>query len=268
MTPTPRATLPVAGTIATAWRLVITRPGYALRTGWIPALALFGVRAAFGGAGGVGSGPGMAFWAMVAWIVNFVLLVLALVAWQRCALPGARRRRGASALRLGRAEVLAALHFPLVLFLFIPLLVPELSENVMALSRRGAMNRDIFLPIAGLLVLIFPGGLFLTRASLMLVAIAEAGQHAISLLDTANRVWRLGGGSSIRLFLVLYLSVLPVIAALGILPEFLPDIAQAAGHAILVTLYVLVAGGALSRAYAALGGTAAPPQRKARRGAG
>lgn len=267
MTATTRATLPIAGTVATAWRLVVTRPLYALRTGWIPALALFGISVAFNGTGDVGTEPGMAFWAMVAAIINFALLVLALVTWQRSALPGAKRRRGAVTLRLGRAEVMSMLHFPLVGFLFIPLLLPELSENVMALSRRGAMNSDILLPIAGVVLLIFPGGLLLTRAALMLVAIAEAGRHAISLLDTANRVWRLGSGSSIRLFLVLYLCVLPVIAGVAVLPESLPHLAQAALRAVLVTLYALVAGGALSRAYAALGGTG-PVQHKPRRGAG
>ncbi len=267
-TTTPRATLPIAATVVRAWRLIFTRPGYALRTGWIPALALFGIGVAFGSAGPVGPDPGTAFWAMIAAIVNFALLVLALVAWQRSALPGAKRRRGSSALRLGRAEVLAMLHFPLVLFLLIPLLLPELAENLMALSWRGAMSRDILLPVAGVAVLVFPGGLVLTRAALMLVAIAEAGSNPIGLVDTANRVWRLGGGGSLRLFVVLYLSVLPVVAALAALPDALPAPAEAGLHAVLVTLYVLVAGGALSRAYAALGGSGPAAQRRGHRVAG
>ncbi len=265
---TTNPTLPVARTVATAWRLVAARPRYTLRTGWIPALAIFGVGAAFGDARAGGLDPGEAFWAMVAAILNFALLVLALVAWQRSALPGAKLRKGTSALRLGRAEVLAMLHFPLVGFLFIPLLLPELAENLLALSRQGAVDRDVLLPVAGVAVLVFPGGLLLTRASLVLVAIAEAGPHAIRLLDTANRVWRLGSGRSIRLFLVLYLSVLPVIAAMAVLPDTLPALAQGALHAVLVTLYVLVAGGALARAYAALGGVLGPAaQHKTRRGA-
>lgn len=266
MTETPRSTLPVAGTIAKAWRLVFVRPGYALRTGWLPALAVFGAGAAFGGKSGVGPEPGTAFWAMIAAIVNVALLVLALVAWQRSALPGARLRRGTSTLRLGRAEVMSMLHFPLVVVLLVPLLLPALAENLRALSWRGAMNRDILLPVAGIAVLIFPGGLLLTRAALMLVAIAEAGRNAISLLDTANRVWRLGGGRSIRLFLVLYLSVLPVVVALAALPDSLPPLALAALRSVLVTVYVFVAGGALSLAYAALGGAGGPTLRKARRG--
>ena len=261
-------TLPVARTVARAWRLVAMRPRYALRTGWIPALAVFGASAGFGAAKAGGLDPGAAFWVMVAAILNFGLLVLALVAWQRGALPRARLRKGTSALRLGRAEVLAMLHFPLVLFLFIPLLLPELGENLAALPRQGAVGRAVLLPVAGVAVLVFPGGLLLTRAALMLVAIAEAGRHAVSLLDAANRVWRLASGNSIRLFLVLYLSVIPVIAALALLPDALPPLAQSGLHAVLVMLYVLVAGGALSSAYAALGGVLGPAaQHKTRRGA-
>ena len=258
-------TLPVARTIARAWRLVAMRPRYALRTAWIPALAVFAAYAGFGQANVGGLDPGAAFWAMIAAILNFGLLVLALVAWQRSALPRAKLRKGTSALRLGRAEVLAMLHFPLVGFLIIPLLLPELAENLVALSRQGVVGRDVLLPVAGVAVLVFPGGLLLTRAALMLVAIAEAGRHPISLLDTANRVWRLASGNSIRLFLVLYLSVLPVIAAIALLPETLPSLAQSALRAILVTIYVLVAAGALARAYAALGGVLGPAaQHKAR----
>lgn len=265
---TTNPTLPVAGTVAKAWRLVVARPRYALRTGWIPVIAMFGVGAVFGGANAGGPDPGTAFWAMVAAILNFALLVLALVAWQRGALPGAKLRKGTSTLRLGRAEVLAMLHFPLVGFLLVPLMLPELAGNLLALSRQGAVGSDVLLPVAGVVVLVFPGGLLLTRAALVLVAFAEAGQHAIGLLDTANRVWRIGGGSSIRLFLVLYLSVLPVIAAMALLPDTLPALAQGALRAILVTLYVLVAGGALSRAYAALGGAGGPAaQRKTPHGA-
>jgi len=266
MTMTP--TLPVAKTVARAWRLVAARPRYTLRTGWIPALAVFGAGAVIGDANAGGPDPGEAFWVMVAVILNFVLLVFALVAWQRSALPGAKLRKGTSSLRLGRAEVLAMLHFPLVVFLIIPLLLPVLAENLLALSRQGAMGGDVLLPVTGVVVLVFPGGLLLTRAALVLVAIAEAGGHAIALLDTANRVWRLGSGSSIRLFLVLYLSVLPVITAMALLPDTLPALLQGGLRAILVTLYVLVAGGALARAYAALGGVLGPAaQHKTRRGA-
>jgi len=159
------------------------------------------------------------------------------------------------------------LHFPLVGFLLIPLLLPALAQNLAAISWRGAMNRDILLPVAGIAVLVFPGGLLFTRAALMLVAFAEAGSKAISLVGTANRVWRLGGGRSIRLFLVLYLSVLPVVVAWAVLPDSLPYLAVAALHAVLLALYVFVAGGALARAYAALGGAGGPAQRTPRRGA-
>jgi len=266
MTTTASPKLSIAATFASAWRLVVVRPGYALRVAWLPALALFGVSVAFGGTKGAVPEPGTAFWAMVAAIVNFALLVLALVAWQRSALPGAKLRRGSSALRLDRAEVLATLHFPLVGFLFVPLLLPELVANLRAVSWQGPVDRAIVLPAAGVLLLVFPGGLLLTRAALFLVAIAEAGGRTISLLNTANRVWRTGGGNSIRLFLSLYLSVLPVVVALALLPDALPELAFEALRSILVTVYVLVAGGALSRAYAALGGARGAPQRTPHRG--
>jgi hypothetical protein len=266
MTTTP--TLPVAGTVVQAWKLVLVRPRYAIRTGWIPALAIFGIGAAFGGVNAGGTDPGEAFWEMIAAIANFALLALALVAWQRSALPHAKLRKGSSALRLGRAEVLAMLHFPLIGVLFIPLLLPALAEILLPMVQRGGVGGDAVLPLAVVVVLIFPGGLLLTRATLILVAIAEAGQHAIPLMDTANRVWRLGGGSSIRLLLVLYLSAIPVVAAMMVVPDTLPDLARAAVSGILLTLYVLIAGGALSLAYAALGGAQVPAAlRKARRGA-
>ncbi len=266
MTTTP--TLPVIGTVVQAWKLVLARPRYAIRTGWIPALAIFGIGAAFGGVNGGSPDPGEAFWEMIAAIANFALLALALVAWQRSALPHAKLRKGTSALRLGRAEVLAMLHFPLVGILFIPVLLPALSEILLPLLRQGGTGRDAVLPLAAFVVLVFPGGLLLTRATLILVAIAEAGQHAVPLMQTANRVWRLGGGSSIRLLLVLYLSVIPVVAAMFVVPDTLPDLALAAMSGVLLTLYVLVAGGALSLAYAALGGAQVPAAlRKARRGA-
>lgn len=251
--------LPVAGTVASAWRQLALRPRYVLRTGWIPALAVFGVRLGLGDGNAVGTDPGTAFLQMVAGILNFALLVLALVAWQRSALPRAKLRKGASALRLGRPELLAMVHFPLVGCLFVPLLLPALAENVVAVWRQGAVDQDVVLSAAAMLVLVFPGGLLLTRAALFLVALAEAGSRAVGLIATANRVWRLGAGRSIRLLLVLYLAVLPVIVAVAVLPDTLPVPAQAALRAVLLTLYVLVAGGALSRAYAALGGAAGRP---------
>jgi hypothetical protein len=53
-----------------------------------------------------------------------------------------------------------------------------------------------------------------------------------------------------------------------VVPETLPDLARAAVCGILLTLYELITGGALSLAYAALGGAQVPAAlRKARRGA-
>ena len=261
--------LPVLPTIAAAWRLIATRPLYVLRTGWVPVLVVFGVGAAFSGDTSVGGpAPVEAFWAMASAVLNFALLVLVLVAWQRSALPGAKLRKGSSALRLGRAELLAMAHFPLVGFFFVPLLLPEIVESLLAIPNLARAGSGILLPVAGVAVLVFPGGLLLTRSALFLVAIAEAGRHPIALGDTANRVWGLGGGNSIRLFLVLYLAVLPVIAVMAALPDSLHVLLQAALRGVLLTLYVMVAGGALAGAYAALGGTLGPAaQRKLRRGA-
>ena len=250
--------LPVLATVVAAWRLIVTRPRYALRVGWLPALVVFGVAAAFGGdANAGGPNPGEAFWAMIAALLNFALLVLALVAWQRSALPGAKLRKGASALRLGRAELLAALHFPLVGVLFVPILLPGLVQGLSGFSSLDDLTRNIPLSAVLTALLVFPGGLLLTRAALVLVAIAEAGDRPIPLVETGNRVWRIGGGASIRLFLVFYLAVLPVVAVMAVLPDTLPGVAQAALRGVLLTLYVLAGGGVLSVAYAALGGMSA-----------
>lgn len=259
--------LPVLATVAIAWRLVVARPKYVLRTGWVPVLVVGGGAAVGGVAESAGPIPGEAFWAMIAAVLNFALFVLALVAWQRSALPGAKLRKGSSTLRLGRAELLTMAHFPLIGFFFVPLLLPGLVENLLDQPDLAAAGGDVLIPAALVVILVFPGGLLLTRAALILVAIAEAGRHPISLIETGNRVWGLGSGNSVRLFLVLYLSVAPLIAAMELLPDALPAPVQSALRGVFLTLYVLIAGGALAGAYAALGGKLGPAaQRKQRRG--
>lgn len=246
--------LPVFSTVVAAWRLVLTRPNFALRTGWLPALVIFGVAAAFGSSDQPGGArPGEAFWNMITAIMNYVLLVLALVTWQRGSLPGAKLRKGFSSLRLGRAEVLAAAHVPLVGALFIPILLTGLIQHAMAFPSVEDFIERVPLSAALTALLIFPGGLVLTRAALMLVAIAEAGDRAAPLGDMANQAWSRGAGASFRLFFLLYLAVLPVVVGMAALPADLPVIAAAAVRGALLTLHVLIAGGILSLAYAALG---------------
>lgn len=246
--------LSVFFTAIAAWRLVVARPGFALRTGWLPALVIFGVAAAFGsGDQPSGPQPGQAFWVMITAIMNFILLVLALVTWQRGSLPGAKLRKGFSSLRLGRAEVLTAAHFPLVGALFVPILLSGLIRHVMSFPSFDALVDRA--PLSAILtaLLIFPGGLILTRAALVLVALAEAGERAVPIGETANRVWRAGAGASFRLFVTFYLAVLPVVIVMALLPESLPGIVSAALRGVLLTLHILVAGGVLSLSYAALG---------------
>ena len=241
--------LPVLPAVLAAWRQFAVRPGYMLRVGWIPALLIFSV----GALSQTAMGPALAgFWRVVLALLNFAVLVQVLVAWQRYALPESHRRKGATGLRAGRAEFFSLLHFPLVGVLFVPLLIPNLIENMVAAQGMPGGVGDIVIGLVGLVLLVFPGGLFLLRATLMLTAIAGAGNARISMIATANRVWSLGAGNSIRLLLIFYLTVLPVALALALLPDDMPALAQAGASGVLLTLYVMLCGGAMAGAYGRL----------------
>lgn len=242
--------LPVWPTVLGAWRQFAARPGYALRVAWIPVLLILAV--------GVfsqvspGGPPVASFWKVVFSILNFAVLVQALVAWQRYALPESHPRKGITGLRGGRAELFSLLHFPLVGILFVPMLVPTLIESLTALDDIEGGPGNLAIGLAGFALLVFPGGLLLMRAALMLTAIAAAGKTPISLPATANRVWQMGAGNSMRLLLVFYLIVLPVALALTFLPGVLHPLAQPAAIGILVTVYVMLCGGALAGIYGRL----------------
>lgn len=245
-----RNSLPVLPTVTTIWRQFAARPDYALRVAWIPALLIFSVGALSQAA--VNGPPVTDFWMVVLALLNFAVLVQVLVAWQRYALPESHPRKGVTGLRAGRAEFFSLLHFPLVGVLFVPLLVPTLVESLTATQEVADGINNIAVGLTGLALLVFPGGLLLMRAALMLTAIATAGNAPISMLAAANRVWRLGAGSSIRLFLVFYLAILPAALALALLPETMPTLAAAAVRGVLLTLYVMLCGGALAGAYGRL----------------
>lgn len=244
-----RISLPVGATVLAAWRQFAARPDYVLRVAWIPALLIFTVGAI---SQAVADGPPVAdFWRVVLALLNFAVLVQALVAWQRYALPKSHPRKGLTGLRAGRAEFFSLLHFPLVGVLFVPLMVPTLIESLTATQEVGGADA-MATGLTGLALLVFPGGLLLMRAALMLTAIAGAGKSPISLIATANQVWRIGAGNSIRLLLAFYLTVLPVALALTLLPAGMPALAQAAASGVLLSLYVMLCGGALAGAYGQL----------------
>jgi len=253
--------LPVGATVLAAWRQFAARPDYVLRVGWIPALVVFAI-GAFSGASRTGPAMGN-FWIVIAALLNFAMMVQVLVAWQRYALPESHPRKGLSGLRAGRAEIFSLVHFPLVLILFVPLRIPTLIESVVATPSLATQTTNTMIGLVGLALLVFPGGLLLMRAALMLTAIAAAGNRRVALLATANRVWKLGAGNSIRLLLVFYLTTLPVAAVIILLPPDLPAVARAAAHGILLVLYVMLSGGALAGCYGRLAATAGGPRKGA-----
>lgn len=242
--------LPVGATVLNAWRQFAARPGYAMRVAWIPALSIFAVGAYSQAA--VGGLSVADFWKVIFALLNFALLVQALVAWQRYALPESHPRKGLTGLRAGRAEFFSLLHFPLVGVLFVPLLIPTLVASLTAAQDVVGSTSNVAIGLAGLALLVLPGGLLLMRVALMLTAIAAAGKNPASLPATANRIWRLGAGNSVRLLLVFYLTVLPAALALALLPAGFPALARVAANGVLLTLYVMLCGGALAGAYGQL----------------
>ncbi len=251
-------TLSVIGTATAAWRQFAARPDYVLRVAWIPVLTLFA--AAITSEAGAAGPPVNAFWRIVFALLNFAILVQALVAWQRYALPHSHPRKGSTGLRAGRAELFSLLHFPLVGVLFAPLLLPALLLGLAGAGDPADAATNIVIAGIGLAVMVFPGGLVLMRAAMMLAAIAEAGPARLSLAATANRVWRASAGNGIRLLLAFYLTILPSALALILLPDFEPAPLQAVLRAILLCLYVMSCGGALAVAWGTF--SAAAPARK------
>lgn len=244
------ARLPVWPTVLTAWRQFAARPDYVLRVGWIPALLIFSAGALLKAS--TGGAPGASFWKVGFALLNFAVLVQALVAWQRYALPDCHPRRGITGLRGGRAELFTLLHFPLVGILFVPLLAPAMLESLALAPELPDGLSNGALALSGLFLLVYPGGLILIRAALMLPAIAAAGKKPVSLPATANHVWAVGAGNSMRLFAVFYLTVLPVVLAMALLPAEIPQTLYAAAMAVLLPLYVILCGGAVAASYGRL----------------
>jgi hypothetical protein len=242
--------LPVGETVLTAWRQFAARPDYLLRVGWVPAGLIFGAGALSQLA--AGGPPEANFWQVVLALLNFAVLVQALVAWQRYALPESHPRKGITGLRAGRPEFFSLLHFPLVGILFVPLLIPTLIESLTGVQEVADGFNNLALGLAGLALVVFPGGLVLMRAALLLTAIAAAGRTPISLPAAANRVWAMSAGNSIRLLVGFYLTIAPAAVGLALLPIGMPPLARTGATAILVPFYVMLAGGALAVAYGRL----------------
>lgn len=257
----PARSFRVLEAVGGSWRFLLAHPVAALRTGWLPLGLILWLSLSKPGTASVQ--PGAVLDKLVAGIAVLAVLILALVAWQRFVLYGAESRRGLSALRLGRAELLSILHFPLVEILLVPLQLWPLA--VWLYSAPAPFGGDIaaWMPWIAFAVIVLPGGPFLTRAALMLAAIAAAGGQRISLARLANTVWSASSGSTLRLYLTVMVAGLPVALAAqaldgigagewGVATHITADIVRA----VLLVLYVLVVGGAMARAWAALGGTA------------
>jgi hypothetical protein len=252
--------LPVLATAAAGWRFVALNPGAVVRVGWLPALASI-VMSETSATASQGFARSLATGFAV-----FALLTVAMVAWQRIVLFGPRSREGWPAYRLGRAELMAILHFPLVGYLFMPWQVPAIVERLVVAP--GVTDFATFLPWAGFAVLVFPGGLILARAALMLPAFAAGGSAREGLIETADRVWQTGGNNSFRIWILLALATSPFIAvfmgleALGIDGGALPSWVAAALRGGSVTLYLFIASGVYAEIWRALGGMEAQPARK------
>lgn len=247
--------------VSESWRFLLTHPVAVLRTAWLPLAVLAWVSLPDGGAGTRPANPEMLLRHLAAGAAVLAILILALVAWQRLVFYGADRRRGPSALRFGRAEILTLLHFPLVEIIFVPL---QLWPIILWLANAPAPLGGGFaawMPWIAFAVIVFPGGPYLARATLMLPAIAAAGSKRFSLSGTANRVWAVGSGNTVRLFLTILLAGLPIALAARTLDGIDqtgwgtgPQIAASLLRGATMLLYVFVVGGALARAWSELGG--------------
>lgn len=252
--------LPVLRIVLDSWRFMRAHPGAVLRTGWLPTIVLFGLAAkaaALGQTLSIESIAGM----LGIGLATLALLIVTLVAWQRLTLFGADHRKGLTPLRLGRAEAISILHFPLFLVLLMPMLIAALTGWILA--GPGLIDGGLagWLPYIAFGVLVFPGGLLLTRAALMLAAIAAAGQRKLSVIATANNVWTWSAGNTVRIFLAIVITGLPV----AIVSRLFNDLDRAGWndllvvaadllHIVLLVAYIMLVGGTLARLFEALGG--------------
>ncbi len=257
-----------AGAAIAGWRFVATNPAAALRVGWLPAL----LAAWLPTIELSGFASSIFVTRLLIAFAGFAFNIVVLVAWQRMVLYGMDTRGGWLPFRLGRAELISILHFPLAGFLFMPLQATAMIS--WAVASPEADRIATWLPWAGFAVLVFPGGLLLARAALMLPAIAAAGRARSSLVEVANRVWRLGTGNTLRLWLALVLAAAPLVVAvmgLNALPPFiaerLPGFVMLGLNGVLIALYLLVVGGVYANSWRTLGGVdrAKPKPRRRRK---
>lgn len=248
--------LDVFGTVGSSWRCLATNPGAALRTAW-PPFALMLWLSLSGGGEPAAVDPDAVIGDLAEGAVVVAVMILSLVAWQRLVLYGADRRRGLISLRLGRAELLSLVHFPLVLILFVPLQLWPLVDLLYSAPTPGGRDIAAWMPWIAFAITVFPGGPFLARAALMLAAIAAAGGRRAPLSQTANGAWSAGAGNTIRIFLTLMLAGLPIALAAQALDATgwsSPPLLAACLRSTLLLLYVLIVGGALAGAWQMLGG--------------
>ena len=247
--------IPVLATVAAAWRYMLTRPLAVLKVGWLPVLVAVTLPmiSITGFAGSV------FLWKLAIGFGGFSIFIVAMIAWQRIVLYGADARKGSLPLRLGRAELLSILHFPLAGFLFVPLQTPAMAAWIAEAPAAGGSTT--LLAWTGIGVLVFPGGLLLARGALMLPAFAAAGASRSGLGETANRVWALGEGNSFRLWFALGMAAAPFVAVLagfGALGQGVETpyagIALSVLQAVAITLYVLLIGGVYAECWRTLGG--------------
>lgn len=249
----------VLETVLASWRFLFAHPLVAFRTAWLPLALIVWLSLSDDRAAAVE--PGAVLGNLATGAAVLAVLILALVAWQRFVLYGADRRRGLSALRLGRAELLSVLHFPLVEILMVPLQMWPLAVWLYSAPAPFGGGIAAWMPWIAFLVIVFPGGPYLTRAALMLAAIAASGGQRISLGRLANRVWSASAGATLRLYLIVMIAGLPIALVAQALDSMkagaggtVSQVAAGTVSAVLLMLYVLVVGGALARSWQALGG--------------
>lgn len=254
--------LPVLRIALESWRFMFAHPGAVLRAGWLPTAVLFGLAAKTAELGRTLTLDSIAAMLGIG-LATLALLIVTLVAWQRLTLFGPDHRKGLTPLRIGRAELMSILHFPLFLVLLVPMLIVPMAGWIVAGPGLADGGLAGWLPYIAFGVLIFPGGPLLTRAALMLAAFAAAGRRKLSVIATANSIWTWSAGNTVRIFLAILITGLPV----AIVSRFfngldranwndLSVIAADLLHIVLLVAYIMLIGGTLARIFEALGGMA------------
>lgn len=266
--------LPILRTAFESWRFMAANTGAVLRAGWLPVAGLYWL-ATLAEETREDFRISSVLTVLVIGLATLVLLIVTLVAWQRLALFGPDHRKGPTPLRLGRAEWISIVHFPLFLVLLMPMLIVPVLGWIANGSRIDGGGLAAWLPYIAFGVLVFPGGPLLNRAALMLTAFAAAGRRRLSVTATANRVWTLSSGNTVRMFAALLTAALPV-ALLSKAADSIDrtdwhgafTIAADILHVVLLVVYIMAVAGTLARTFETLGGMEkkkGKPQRKSAR---